>query len=369
MIYRCTGPPEHWLTTVEKFVWGVNRVKNNQSQWKKLSKGDIIFFHSTKSNRKNVVGSPSIIGYGVVERTYIKNGFFWLTEFEENKNIWPYVILFSEISFFSDISKIKRNPIENKTEKQIIEEINLMLKDSIPLRKINDETGRNFPVNGSISGFSNENSKIIDYLNKFLGKIQKNSLSPEKNKNFFNLEAEDIYLEVEKESYTEPSITEPNIKSADIKFIPSEENELDEESFQKQYTKDERKLKKANRVHQNLVNFMINYLNSKKLKTWEDKSGFDLATIKGENLILFEMKSKNDLSNIRRAVGQLFYYEFFKIKGFDKFKGKNIKKFLVLEKRPNEEYMYWLDHIGISTIWVSNDKLKYFGKNKDFIEN
>ena len=43
--FRFTGPPEHWLTTLKYWTWGLE--ESHKSRWAKIQTGDIFFIHST----------------------------------------------------------------------------------------------------------------------------------------------------------------------------------------------------------------------------------------------------------------------------------------------------------------------------------
>jgi len=347
-IWRCTGPPEHWLTTIEKSVWGINRLENNYKQYKKLRPGDIIFFHATISNRLDFKNKSCIIGFGIVKKTYPKKGYFWLTEFEEEENIWPHILSFSDIFFFTDITKINKIPIEKKDVNQIKEEVNILTKNAILIKDINIKTsGKNFPTNGSISKILNENIHkyvINEIESKFISGIRK-----ENNININETNPTDlIIVQAPKE------IIVPQIKSrvAEKRKIPPTNNEINEEEFLKQYTKDERKLKKANWIHQRLVNTFIDFFEKKHFKPRENRNSFDLTLYNANKILLLEMKSKQE---IRNSVAQLLFYEYFSIPNEDFYNNQKIIKGIVLTKKPKKKYLEWLKYLSILTFWSTKE--------------
>src|SRR3990167_968330 len=101
-LYKFTGPPENWLTAIKFMTWGLE--EKYFDRWQKIEPGDIFLMHSTSTNTL-VKGAPSsVIGFGVVSPEFSRKGSpLWLQEIEQQKNIWPLLIPFSEIYLFSEL--------------------------------------------------------------------------------------------------------------------------------------------------------------------------------------------------------------------------------------------------------------------------
>ena len=104
--YRFTGPPEHWLTAIKYFTWGLEDTEKNRKSWQKLQTGDVFFIHSSagESSAFPKVAKSGIVGIGVVGFDFsIKNNYLWHHELKHNVNRWPLLIPLTELYLFSEL--------------------------------------------------------------------------------------------------------------------------------------------------------------------------------------------------------------------------------------------------------------------------
>jgi len=252
-VYRCTGPAEHWLTAYVKGVWGFNREPRNHNFWKNLREGNILVFHS--SNSKFNINNPlGIIGCGIVKDTYVKEGFFWHMEYENQDNSWPYIVTFSDMFFFGDMEKINKGKfINEKSNGEIKEEIEALSENLIRFNEIKENvivkgSHYNFPVQGSASGFAIE---CEDYLFDVL-----------RNKEIIQVKEEDV-------QYIPPEIED------EIKSNYEISKEIDQIPKEKQMEYINKKIEELSKEAQNITEPKERLVKHKqrfnKLKPWIKK--------------------------------------------------------------------------------------------------
>src|SRR3989344_8879396 len=101
--FRFTGPPEHWLTALKYWTWGLE--ESHRSRWRKIQTGDVFFIHSTGAQTSAFPNAASgIIGIGVVGFDFsIKDNYLWHFEIKNNINRWPLLIPLTEIYLFGEV--------------------------------------------------------------------------------------------------------------------------------------------------------------------------------------------------------------------------------------------------------------------------
>jgi predicted HNH restriction endonuclease len=153
-VWKFTGNPENWITAIGIEKWALNTEPRNISLWEsKIKEGDTIIFHSTANTDFSTKAKSSIIGFGYVGSPKTKkDDLWWFQETRDHKNYWPFVIPIKEIYLFSDTSKVDLDtPIQGKNDKQIEEEIQLLLKNSITVSDLNTRAKE---INPEVSNFS-----------------------------------------------------------------------------------------------------------------------------------------------------------------------------------------------------------------------
>jgi len=161
-VRKLTGTPEHWITAYNKQAWSLD--EENKRGWEKVSKGDILLFHSTQSSELGIRPTSGIIGVGIVSNKYEKDELWWYTEFRDKENKWPYVIEFSEMYMLGDTEKIERVSIDEKNDSKIKEEIEYINSNVLKLSEISEQLNYNFPAMGSISGIKQHEGEIIQMM-------------------------------------------------------------------------------------------------------------------------------------------------------------------------------------------------------------
>ena len=152
-VKKTSGPPDHLVTTYTDGVWGFEEKWRNQ--WEDLEEDDIVVFHSIGEDTLGGKWNPGIVGYGVVERRGTKDRPLWRQEKEQDENGWPLLVWFRETYWRGDVGQIGSGSIEEKSFEQIHEDIDALLADSLALSDIEEEFDYRFPVQSSVSGFSN----------------------------------------------------------------------------------------------------------------------------------------------------------------------------------------------------------------------
>ena len=167
-IWRFTGPPENWITAFGVNKWALN--DHNKSLWENsLKPGDTVIFHSTRKSEFSNEAQSCVIGFGYVGSSLVeKKEFWWIQEIRDEENYWPYVVPFKEIYLFSETEEIDfATPIEEKNEDTIKREIEILVKDGIPLVSLNalaeslNGDVPKFPVNGSASSINTIYEQLI----------------------------------------------------------------------------------------------------------------------------------------------------------------------------------------------------------------
>lgn len=157
-IYRATGPPDHWLTTLNTGIWGF--VPKYENHWKKLEEGDVILFHSTGTDTHGGSWPSSIIGYGLVDSTSTKDFPLWLSEKEASENQYPYIVHLSATFWRGDLGRISGRGVSELNETQRSEEIGALLDNHLPLSATEEKLGYKFPAMGPFSGLKQDEAVL-----------------------------------------------------------------------------------------------------------------------------------------------------------------------------------------------------------------
>src|SRR3989344_8950993 len=148
--FRFTGPPEHWLTTLKYWTWGLE--ESHKSRWAKIQTGDIFFIHSTGAQTSAFPNAASgIIGIGVIGFHFsTKGNNLWHYEIKNNENRWPLLIPLTEIYLFSELPDPAawESPTPS-SDAQTTELVEQLITGRVPISEI-----RGFPQMGSFSSVS-----------------------------------------------------------------------------------------------------------------------------------------------------------------------------------------------------------------------
>ncbi|MFB6159470.1 MAG: MrcB family domain-containing protein [Candidatus Nanohalobium sp.] len=161
-IYRATGPIDHWITAVERKVWGFP----DESNYDSVEEGDVLIFHATKSPKNPEVNTKKsgIIGAGVISKKRTKSEDWWWGE-HFNDEEWKYVADIEPMCITGSLADVDRKKdITEKSLNEIEKETYALLQDFMPMSRANEIceeiNGKNFPNMGSRSAFRDENGQI-----------------------------------------------------------------------------------------------------------------------------------------------------------------------------------------------------------------
>lgn len=149
-IYKATGPPDHWLTTLNTGIWGFR--PNNERSWERLETGDVIVFHSTTEDTDENRWSSGIVGYGIVDSRERKDYPLWRTERVAEENQYPFVVHLSETRWRGDLDAISGEDAADLSLERLHGEVKALIENRLTLEEIGTELDYNFPVMGSFSG-------------------------------------------------------------------------------------------------------------------------------------------------------------------------------------------------------------------------
>jgi MoxR-like ATPase len=157
--HRVTGPIDHWVTAVEKKVWGFSE----ESHFSNVKEGDVLLLHATNSSKNPELTSKKsgIIGVAVVSGKREKDEEWWWAEHEEGDS-WPYVVDLDPMLITGSPDDIDRSKgIREKSVNEIEKETFALLENFMPISRAgeicNDINGKDFPAMGSRSGFRDQN--------------------------------------------------------------------------------------------------------------------------------------------------------------------------------------------------------------------
>ena len=349
-IYRVTGTPENFLTALRYKVWGFNH--ENQTHWKKLQPGDIIFFHSKGSDSKFLRKPKSgIIGFAVVgNHFYFNETKLWIDEKIDNKK-YPFRFTFSELYLFSSIPINDDWDSTSLDKEEVTKQIVGTLIDSaIPLSDL-----EGFPHMGSYSAIQNPVVKELLLgssrdLNFYQGEYDEDTL-PKPS------ELKEIYEESEALRHgTTLTIFD------DLRKKIVSENRIS-------YDIDTAKLARAETSHFNVVSYLLSFFKSKNYHVFSN-SHIDLFAFKGDRSILVEAKSienKNFIPQSRKGIVQLFEYNYFEIAKFKIDRGiafsEEVSLLATSDMPKNLEYVDFVNSLNIKTLAIKDNTALQYGKS------
>ncbi len=158
-VLKATGPPDHWLTTVNTGIWGVEA--KHEGKWNDLDSGDVVLFHSTGKDTEGGPWPSRVVGYGVVASKERKEYPLWRTEKKAEANEYPYIFHFSETAWRGDLDRISERDISTKSHEEVHEEIDALTENGLSFSEIEAELDYKFPAMGAFSGV---NPDVLDLL-------------------------------------------------------------------------------------------------------------------------------------------------------------------------------------------------------------
>lgn len=243
-------------------------------------------------------------------------------------------------------------PGVNSSNTEIQNLIDLLLKNAIDLNIVNtlQTAGPKFPVMGSASSVSEEPAKII----------LKDGLP-----HLFSEKSVDI--EGVNTNLAEITEAESSMRYVPtLKFLEKVTAKVPKKSTSI-FEKDNTLLERAEEEHAGILQKAIDFFRNLGFKTYCNVH-VDLFAVKGNNSFLVEAKSlskKNFRSQARKAISQLFEYEYFDIKNFTEVEKLNVNKMLLVATDPMEsDYTEFLNFIDIF-LAVINGGMNFSGKKVD----
>ena len=160
--YRATGPIDHWITAVEKKVWGFS----SEGDYNSVEEGDVLLLHATNSavNSKLTSKKSGIIGVAVISGKREKDEPWWWSEHEEGDE-WKYVVDLEPMLITGSPEDIDRSRgVTEKSVNEIEKETFALLENFMEMSRANEIcneiNGKDFPAMGSRSGFRDQNGDI-----------------------------------------------------------------------------------------------------------------------------------------------------------------------------------------------------------------
>jgi 5-methylcytosine-specific restriction protein B len=148
-IYKATGPPDHWITTLNTGIWGFTT--DNENGWERLDEGDIVLFHSTGKDTHDGRWDSGVVGYGVAGPKRRKERPLWRTEVEAGENQYPFVVDLVGTYWRGDVDDVSSAPVGGKSAGRLDGDIEAMLRNRLTLARTKEATGDRFPVMGSFN--------------------------------------------------------------------------------------------------------------------------------------------------------------------------------------------------------------------------
>lgn len=330
-------------------TWGLE--DKYKANWQRIEPGDIFFIHSTR-NSYFPNAKSGIIGLGVIGSNFqVKNDLRWLRELKEKRNIWPLLVPFSEIYLFSELPLVQSWDAPDLSNESMAKTlIDALLKNYIPLSQIPE-----FPKMGSFSGVSKEvASKIL---------FDKRPLYA------YDSEYEDILSTSKPTKLTKVNdVAETFRYAATLRAFDIIRPRLIKED-PSHFSRDNELLARADKVHSSIIQNLINILKAKGYDTLSNRF-VDLFAHNEKNSLLFEVKStenRNFRIQARKGVIQLFEYDYFEIRKYEKEKNLsfiNKHKVLVPSRPPEDDkYVGFINELDVSVATVEEKRINAVGSD------
>ncbi len=354
--FRFTGPPEHWLTAIKYWTWGLE--EHHKARWEKIQTGDVFFIHSTGDSSSAFSNAASgIIGIGVVGFDFsVKKSPLWHYEIKNNINRWPLLVPLTEIYLFSELpDPASWDSPEPKNDKKTYKLIDQLLKNRIPVSSI-----KGFPQMGSFSSVSFDVAQQILFQEKPLYLYSGHSFRGL----IKNEEKPSDLSEVR-------NATETLRSAASLRFL----EDLNRRLIVKPYSLTIRNndiLARAELSHHSVLQGLITMFRRKGYDTLSNKY-VDLFAHDEKRSFLFEVKStenRNFRVQARKGVVQLYEYDYFEINKFKKEKNISFKdqyRILVPSQEPDDKsYIKFINSLDLSVAMVGGQELKPIGVDTGF---
>jgi hypothetical protein len=363
-IYRVTGTPENYLTTLISSTWGFRDNPRLLSQWTKLQPGDVIFFHSSQSESRFLLTkelSSRVVGFGVVGNHFFTGTTpLWIEEFEEGRVIYPHRFHFSEIYLFADI------PVGGDWDSQSLakqantaELLRRLLAAGIPLKEL-----PNFPKMGSYSSIQD-------------GPTKEALLAGTRGLYAYRTREEDedalpTRLTALAEVRGEKDLLRHTTGLTQFEDVGARVLRLDDGHRQV----DLRKLQRAETAHADILSLLYRKLSERGYECFKNNH-IDLLAVHADQgrSLLIEAKSNeggNFRAQARKGIAQLFEYNYFEMERFKADRGLKLNQehqVLAFSQAPRDaDYLGFLNTLRIRTLVAQAETITPLGDLTDFAE-
>jgi len=354
---KLTGPPEHWLTTLNTGFWGL--ASEHGKVWSELRPGNLFVFHSTapKWLRPAPELSSALIGVGRLESTSQKKSLEWYDELETGENTWPLLLHFDRVWWTGKVFHIADLSIEDRRdrgEKLFLQDMAALLENGLSLAELRSE-GVRFPVQSSISQVSNPN-RLAQLITPRLknGSLRRAKLPA--------LAARQRSGEVEWQDDFDDKRQPGQDRPIDPNIVPDKTDSRDEGGAKYFYAHAPAKIQAGTRKHQEALMVLRNYIVAFGVEPTENAKSYDLLADNGAEVLLVEVKSihkENVYEQTRRAIGQLFEYEFFLPQQHPDLRPPTriVRKVLMYSERPPDRFLHLLQSIDVKVLWATDGNL------------
>ncbi|MFC7213707.1 AAA family ATPase [Saliphagus sp. GCM10025334] len=167
-VYKLTGPPDYWLTSVE--YGSVSFEDRHENRWDELEAGDVALLHSRAEPSNDELGTKpnGLIGVGIVGETFEKDEPWWWDEYEVGDGqSYTKMASFDRLFLTGNVNAIDTSRgITEKDHLEIERELDALTANYLPTEKANkicmDVYGAEFPVQGMFARFRTDDGET-DY--------------------------------------------------------------------------------------------------------------------------------------------------------------------------------------------------------------
>jgi hypothetical protein len=329
--YKLTGWGHHWLTAIKYQTWGLR--PEHLGRWNAMKPGDIFVLHASRS-KEFPKAKSGIIGFAVAGSDFRqKTNLLWQEEVDEQENIYPLLVPFSEIYLFSETGDLTAWNPSDKMQTEYY--LNQLLEAAPPLPK-------SFPAQGSMTRIKSETA--LELLDRGLPS---------------HLIEGDFDLDAYRSKVTP---LEP-FKSAvsGLRAIPTLKYLNQPVSTKKigtqisTFERNNELLERANTEHQQVIEAAATILKTQGYTPFTNMHT-DLVAENEKEILLYEAKSLPENKfriQARRALGQLYQYQYYDIQAHQKEQGssKPVKKLLLVPHDPGDgDYVQFLKWANIESV-------------------
>ena len=367
-IYRVTGTPENYLTALRTSTWGFKDDPKLRSQWSKLQPGDIIFFHSSKSDSrflKFAELASKVVGFGVVGNNFFEGKDpLWIEEFEAQRVIYPWRFHLSEIYLFADIPAFGDWESQNLTKTDNTRAIlRRMLTAGIPLSEMPA-----FPKMGSYSSIKDADTKTA-LLTSTRGLYA-----------YRTKEEEEDALPSKRTQLREVDTPEDAVRNSTslLEFDDIKDRVITADDGRRQVDVD--KLREANRSHTEILRQLLTLFGERGYTCYQNNH-IDLLAISVDRKqsVLVEAKSienANFIPQARKGIVQLFEYNHFEVTEYKRREGitpTREHQLLAFSRPPKDskdarDYLGFVNSLRIRAAAVQNGEVQPLGDLPSFQE-